>query len=100
MITLTEAGKAAFATLNEATIRRIASLVAPVETERRAALVAALSTVRTLLGDAVPAAPLVLRPHRVDKHNKQNQNQNQHNNQQYGWNIEFEALIAKLYHDY
>jgi len=100
MITLTDAGQTAFATLNEATIKRIASLVAPVETERRAALVAALTTVRTLLGDAVPAAPLVLRPHRVGELGWLIHRQGLLYNQQYGWNIEFEALIAKLYHDY
>lgn len=100
MITLTEEGRAAFATLNEATIRRVARLVAPIEAERRASLVAALSTVRTLLGDAVPAAPLVLRPHRIGELGWLIHRQGLLYNQQYGWNIEFEALIARLYHDF
>ena len=99
-IALTAAGKAAFAKLNGATIDRVSALLAPLEPTRRAALVAAMSSVRSLLGDAMPAAPLVLRPHRVGELGWLIHRQAVLYNQQHGWNGEFETLIAKLYHDY
>lgn len=99
-IELTAAGKTAFSKLNSATIDRVSELLAPLEPTRRAALVAAMSTVRSLLGDSMPAAPLLLRPHRVGELGWLIHRQAVLYNQQYGWNGEFETLIAKLYHDY
>jgi len=100
IISLTEAGRAAFATLDSATNERVSGLLAGVDPERQAALVAALATVQSLLGDAVPAAPLLLRPHRIGELGWLVHRQGLLYHQQHGWNIEFEALIAKLYHDY
>jgi len=99
-IALTKAGHAAFARLDGATNDRVSALLAPLEPTRRAALVAAMSTVRALLGDTMPAAPLVLRPHRVGELGWLIHRQAVLYNQQHGWNGEFETLIAKLYHDY
>ena len=99
-ITLSAAGREAFANLDAATIARIESLLAPLDAAQRATLVSAMVKVRTLLGDGVAAAPLLLRPHRVGELGWLIQRQGLLYNQQYGWNIEFEALIAKLYHDF
>ena len=99
-ITLSAAGREAFANLDAATIARIESLLAPLDAAQRATLVSAMVKVRTLLGDGVAAAPLLLRPHRVGELGWLIHRQGLLYNQQYGWNIEFEALIAKLYHDF
>jgi DNA-binding MarR family transcriptional regulator/GNAT superfamily N-acetyltransferase len=99
-ITLSEAGRSAFARLDRATIARIESLLAPLDPAQRATLVSAMAKVRTLLGDGVAAAPLLLRPHRIGELGWLIHRQALIYNQQYGWNIEFEALIAKIYHDY
>jgi DNA-binding MarR family transcriptional regulator/GNAT superfamily N-acetyltransferase len=99
-ITLSEEGRAAFARLDQATIARIESLLKPLDAAQRATLVSAMTKVRTLLGDGVAAAPLLLRPHRIGELGWLIHRQALIYNQQYGWNIEFEALIAKIYHDY
>ena len=99
-ITLSEAGRAAFARLDAATIARIESLLKPLDAAQRATLVSAMAKVRTLLGDGIAAAPLLLRPHRIGELGWLIHRQALIYNQQYGWNIEFEALIAKIYHDY
>ena len=99
-IALTKAGRAAFARLDSATNDRVSALLTPLEPTRRASLVAAMSTVRSLLGDAMPAAPLTLRPHRVGELGWLIHRQAMIYHEQYGWNGEFETLIAKLYHDY
>jgi DNA-binding MarR family transcriptional regulator/GNAT superfamily N-acetyltransferase len=99
-ITLSEAGKAAFATLDAATIARINGLLAPLEPQWRAALIAAMARIRSVLGDAMPAAPLVLRPHRIGELGWLVHRQGLLYHQQYGWTVEFEALIAGLYRDF
>jgi DNA-binding MarR family transcriptional regulator/GNAT superfamily N-acetyltransferase len=99
-ITLSSAGRKAFAALDAATIGRIEGLLAPLDAAQRATLVSAMVKVRTLLGDGVSAAPLLVRPHRVGELGWLIHRQGLLYNQQYGWNIEFEALIAKLYHDF
>ena len=99
-ISLTEAGIAAFRTLDSGTNTLIAGLLAAVDADRRPALVAAMKTIRTILGDAMPAAPLLLRPHRLGELGWLVHRQGLLYNQQHGWNIEFEALIAGLYRDF
>lgn len=99
-ITLSPAGREAFADLDAATVARIESLLAPLDAAQRATLVAAMVKVRTLLGDGVAGAPLLLRPHRIGELGWLIHRQGLLYNQQFGWNIEFEALIAKLYHDF
>jgi DNA-binding MarR family transcriptional regulator/GNAT superfamily N-acetyltransferase len=99
-LTLTEAGRAAFAMLEAATVDRVSALLAPLDPPRRAALVGAMGTIRRLLGDTVADAPVLLRPHRVGELGWLIHRQAVIYNQQYGWNGEFETLIAKLYHDY
>src|SRR6185437_6200075 len=59
-----------------------------------------MATIRTLLGDAVPAAPLLLRPHRLGELGWLIHRQGLIYNQQFCWNIEFEALIWGIYRDY
>jgi DNA-binding MarR family transcriptional regulator/GNAT superfamily N-acetyltransferase len=99
-ISLTPAGRAAFAELDAATDARVATLLAPLDAAGRASVVAAMSSVRSLLGDAAPAGPVLLRPHRVGELGWLVHRQGLLYNQQFGWNIEFEALIAGLYRDF
>jgi DNA-binding MarR family transcriptional regulator/GNAT superfamily N-acetyltransferase len=99
-IALSRDGDRAFAELNEASEAVVAELLRPLQASQRAALVAAMRTIRAILGDAVEAAPLVLRPHRVGELGWLVHRQALIYNEQYGWNIEFEALIAGLYRDF
>jgi DNA-binding MarR family transcriptional regulator/GNAT superfamily N-acetyltransferase len=99
-MTLSAAGRAAFARLDAATVARIEGLLAPLDSAQRATLASAMTKVRTLLGDGAAAAPLLLRPHRIGELGWLIHRQGLIYPQQYGWNIEFEALSAKIYHDF
>lgn len=99
-ISVTEAGNAAFKTLDAGSNAVVADLLAGIDPMRRAAMVAAMETIRSIMGDAMPAAPLVLRPHRIGELGWLVHRQGLLYHQQFGWNIEFEALIAGLYRDF
>jgi GNAT superfamily N-acetyltransferase len=75
-------------------------LLQPLDPQRRSALVAAMQTIRTLLGDESRTSPVVLRPHRIGELGWLVHRQGLLYNQQYGWNGEFEALIARIYNEY
>lgn len=99
-IALSGDGDKAFAELDDASEAAVAELLTPLQPSQRAALVAAMRSIRIMLGDAVEAAPLVLRPHRVGELGWLVHRQALIYNEQYGWSIEFEALIAGLYRDF
>lgn len=99
-IALTREGEAAFASINAASDAAVAELLKRIDPMRREALLAAMATIRTVLGDAMPAAPLVIRPHRIGELGWLVHRQGLLYNQQFGWNAEFEALIAGLYRDF
>lgn len=99
-VALSRDGDRAFAELDAASDGAVAELLRPLEPSRRAALVEAMRKIRVILGDVADAAPLVLRPHRVGELGWLVHRQALIYNRQYGWNIEFEALIAGLYRDF
>lgn len=96
---LTRDGDAAFAGLDAASNEAVAKLIAPVDPLRREALLGAMRTIRTVLGDIEPA-PVILRPHRLGEIGWMIHRQGLLYNQQYGWNGEFEALIGRIYSEY
>jgi DNA-binding MarR family transcriptional regulator/GNAT superfamily N-acetyltransferase len=99
-IALTRDGDLAFAQLDAASNSAVGDLLRPLDETQRKALVAAMRTIRGLLGDSVPAAPLVIRSHRIGELGWLIHRQAVLYNQQHGWNGEFETLIARIYHDY
>ncbi|HEY9010515.1 MAG TPA: helix-turn-helix domain-containing GNAT family N-acetyltransferase [Devosia sp.] len=99
-IALTSEGDLAFAQLDAASNSAVGELLRPLDDTQRKALVGAMRTIRSLLGDTVPAAPLVIRPHRIGEIGWMVHRQGILYNQQYGWNGEFEALIARIYYEY
>ena len=94
---LTRDGDAAFAGLDG--LERGGCLTRPLEPLRREALLGAMRTIRTVLGDIEPA-PVILRPHRLGEIGWMIHRQGLLYNRQYGWNGEFEALIARIYSEY
>ncbi len=59
-----------------------------------------MRTIRRLLGDTLPSSPVVLRPHRLGELGWLIHRQAVLYNEQFGWNAEFETLIARIYHEY
>jgi GNAT superfamily N-acetyltransferase len=59
-----------------------------------------MRTVRSILGDEVLRTPVVIRPHRIGEIGWMVHRQGLLYNQQFGWNGDFEALIAGIYRDY
>lgn len=99
-IVLTAGGDAAVAeleSLNDAAIERVLENVAPAE---RQALVAAMSTVRSVLGNEPRRGPVILRPHRIGDLGWLTHRQGILYNRQFGWDIGFESLIAGIYGGY
>jgi GNAT superfamily N-acetyltransferase len=97
LLTLTKAGRGAFAPLDRASHNEIAAMLAPLPGTSRARLVGAMSTIERLLGDP-PASRsrVVLRTHRpgdigwvVACHGRLYA-------EEHGWDGTFEALVAEI----
>jgi len=99
-LSLTEAGRAAFATLDGATNELFAELLAPIDAGRRQELHDAMTRLRTILGEPAPPTPVILRPQRIGDIGWMVHRQGILYNQQFGWNGDFEALIAGIYSQY
>lgn len=97
---LTRDGDAIFNQLNTASDRAIEQLLAPLDADQKLKLSEAMRTIRTLFGDEVPSGPAILRPLRIGDIGWMTHRQGLLYNQQFGWNGEFEALIAGIYSEY
>ena len=93
-------GDAAFDLLNTGSQVGIEALIEPLSIAERDTLLAAMARIRSILDTPPAPAQLVLRPHRIGELGWLVHRQAILYNQQFGWNIEFEALIAGLYRDY
>ncbi len=101
MLRLTEAGQAAFATLNARSRRPIDAMIGPLDDAQQQELLAAMSTIETLL-DAAPEqrAPYILRPHQPGDIGWVIHRHGVLYNQEYGWDETFEALVARVAADF
>jgi len=98
-LALTPRGRTAFAKLDRGSEGEVATLLRPLPEPARADLVAVLSTAERMLGaargDEVPP-PFVLRPHRIGDMGAVVAAQARLYEREYGWNGEFEALVAEI----
>lgn len=97
VLSLTPRGEAALARLQAAADRDTARLIESLPDDRLHELGDALRKVGKLLGDpACGNDVVVLRPHRVGDIGWVVQRQAQLYAEEYGWNIEFEAMLAEI----
>ena len=100
LLTLTAAGRKAFAPLNERSRSEVAALLATLSEPQQRQLLQALATAQRLLGSAPRTAPpppaFILRAHRpgdigwvISRHGALYA-------QEYGWDMRFEALVAQI----
>jgi DNA-binding MarR family transcriptional regulator/GNAT superfamily N-acetyltransferase len=100
-LSLTAAGKRAFAPLDRHSEAQVAGLLAPLDDSKQRSLLAAMATIESLLGESRPApAAWLLRPPQpgdigwvVARHGALYA-------QEYGWDMRFEALVARIAADF
>jgi DNA-binding MarR family transcriptional regulator/GNAT superfamily N-acetyltransferase len=96
-LTLTPAGRKAFAPIDRASHNEIAALLAPLPNAAQRRLVGAMHTVETLLGEPDKnAAPFLLRPHRAGDMGWVVACHGRLYAEEYGWDETFEALVAEI----
>lgn len=98
-LSLSERGTEVLGELSAGSNAAVEQLLAPLDPAQRGALLAAMHTIEALLGD-VERGPIVLRPQRLGEFGWLIHRQGLLYNQQFGWNGDFEALIARIYNDY
>ncbi|MBF9198145.1 bifunctional helix-turn-helix transcriptional regulator/GNAT family N-acetyltransferase [Microvirga terrestris] len=95
-LSLTEAGRAAFAPLNQASARQIGAMLAKLSGIEQERLVEAMSIVERLIGESGREVSYSLRPHRVGDIGWIAHRQGLLYAQEYGWDETFEALVAEI----
>jgi len=100
IISLTKTGESAVDELDRLNDQAIESVLERIPSSDRPPLLAAMGTIRATLGEANPRGPVILRPHRIGELGWMTHRQGLLYNQQFGWNGEFEALIAGIYSAY
>ncbi|MGG5818529.1 bifunctional helix-turn-helix transcriptional regulator/GNAT family N-acetyltransferase [Falsiroseomonas sp. HW251] len=97
LLSLSPEGRAVFAALDARSREEVGALLATLGSEGARRLVAALGEAERLLaGPEAPRSPWLLRPHRVGDMGWVVHRQAVLYAEEYGWNAEFEALLAEI----
>ncbi|MFO7170608.1 MAG: helix-turn-helix domain-containing GNAT family N-acetyltransferase [Chloroflexota bacterium] len=96
LLALTEAGREAFAILNARSREEVAAQLAPLSDADQQRLTEAMGTIERLLGGTAAGAPFILRSHRPGDMGWVVQRHGELYAEEYGWNEQFEALVASV----
>jgi DNA-binding MarR family transcriptional regulator/GNAT superfamily N-acetyltransferase len=97
LLQLSDTGRAVWEDLNARASERIGALLAPLPEARRQDVMRAIRSIESALsGDREPSLPYVLRLHRAGDMGWVVHRQAVLYAQEYGWNWEYEALIARI----
>ncbi|MGQ3209690.1 MAG: bifunctional helix-turn-helix transcriptional regulator/GNAT family N-acetyltransferase [Shinella sp.] len=96
LLSLTESGRSVAADLAIRSRDSISTLIAPLDEAERVALGASLCKATRLLGGGQSGDPIVLRDHRAGDMGRVIASQAKSYVETYGWNTEYEALVAEI----
>ncbi|MBL0730720.1 helix-turn-helix domain-containing GNAT family N-acetyltransferase [Piscinibacter sp. HJYY11] len=102
-LSLTPAGRTAFAPFDQRSREQAAALIAPLPEAHRQQVLQAMGTLQQLLGDDAPrhgTAPYILRPHRAGDMGWVVSRHGALYAQEYRWDMRFEALVARVAADF
>lgn len=98
---LTDTGKQAFAPLDRASRAEVTALLSRLSEAEQRRLLEAMQTIETLLGEVpAPQVPYILRPHRPGDLGWVVHRQAVLYAEEYGWNGDFEGLLAQIVADF
>lgn len=100
IVRLTEAGQDEQHVLEQRTVEEIGTLLDRLSEEDQGRLVSAMRVIGNLVGDPRPDSALVLRPPRPGDYGWIVQRHGEIYSREYGWNVAFEALVARIVADY
>ena len=95
-IALTRDGDSAYGELRELAEMSVGKLLAPLSASDRRRLADAMWTIRTLLGDDLPASPVLVRPPRLGEIALVASRQAQVYSDEFGWDASYEGLAAEI----
>lgn len=95
-IALTRDGDMAYAGLREAAEQAVGRMLAPLTSKDRRRLADAMWTIRTLLGDNLPASPVLIRPPHLGEVALVASRQAQVYAAEFGWDASYEGLAAEI----
>jgi DNA-binding MarR family transcriptional regulator/GNAT superfamily N-acetyltransferase len=95
-LTLTTAGRRAFAPLDRRSQKEVAALLAPLADSDQARLTGAMQAIEYLLTPAAVDTPFVLRAHRPGDMGWVIRAHGELYSREYGWDERFEALVARI----
>jgi DNA-binding MarR family transcriptional regulator/GNAT superfamily N-acetyltransferase len=100
VVALTDSGRAAFATLDARSTKEITALLGRLGEGDQRRLLGAMTTIERLLGDEVPGPAVRLRPPTASEFGWVVQRHGSLYAEEYGWDAEFEALVARIVADF
>jgi len=100
VVELTEAGRAAYGTLDMRSQAEIEVMLSRLTEEDRSHLLGAMGTIRQVLGEGGPPPGYVLRPLQPGDLGWVVQRHGMRYAEEYGWDATFEALVARIVADY